>query len=54
MIKISKIKDKETVEVLAQDNCTRPGYPYYYIKGEDCLNDCTAVNKPRYYKSKQY
>lgn len=60
MIKIQKIQDKKTIEVLAQkkdDNfhCTRNGYPYQYVSdGEDCLDDCTASNKPRYFYSKEY
>lgn len=54
MIEIKKIVDKDIVEVLAQENCNRPGYPHYYVQGQDCLYDCSAADKPRYFKSKQY
>lgn len=51
MLKINKIEDKETKIVVGQDNCTKPGAPYYYQPGQDCLQDCTAYDKPRYWES---
>lgn len=40
MIKIKKIKDKDLVDVIAQDNCTKPGHSVVYQRGQDCQNDC--------------
>jgi hypothetical protein len=54
MLKIEKIKDKRIVKVAGQKNCTRSGYSYKYEGQGDCLNDCTNVNKPRYYKAKTH
>ncbi|CEN23311.1 Uncharacterised protein [[Clostridium] sordellii] len=54
MLKVKKIQNKEIIEVLEQDNCTVSGKPLKYVPGQNCLDDCTAYNKPRYYKSKHY
>ena len=51
MLKIRKIKDKEIAEVKAQaDPCKYAGQRGAY----DCLYDCTAKSKPRYYMSTDY
>lgn len=52
MMKISKIQEKETIEVLAQENCTVVGKPHMYIKGQDCLKDCTKMGQPSWYQNK--
>lgn len=53
MMKINKIAEKEMVEVLAQKNCTASGKPSVYISGQDCLHDCSAVDKPQWWKCKE-
>lgn len=53
-MKIKKISDKNIVVVTKQENCTVNGKPHYYVKGQNCLYDCTAANKPRWYYSKHY
>lgn len=50
-MKIKKIEKKEITIVSTRINCTRPGKPHYYGK-DDCLYDCTAVDRPRWWQSK--
>lgn len=52
MMKINKIVEKEMIEVLAQENCTVSGKPSIYIPGQNCLKDCSAVDKPQWWKNK--
>lgn len=51
MVEIKKIKYKEEIEVSSQYHCTVSGKPPLYQVYDDCLNDCTAVGKPRWYAS---
>lgn len=50
-MKVNRIKDYDVKKVLGQEGrCYLAGRPVTY-QGDDCLNDCTSVNKPRYYIS---
>lgn len=51
MIQIRKIENKETIEVLVQENCRVEGKSHRYINGQDCLYDCGSAFKPRWYKN---
>lgn len=49
--KIQKLQDKELVQVAGQENCSDINHTRVYVKGQDCLHDCTNANKKPYYKS---
>lgn len=55
MLEVKKIQDKEEIEVLSQYNCQVEGQSTL-LEGlfDNCLNDCTAFDKPRYYGSPLY
>ena len=53
-MQIKKIKNKKVKLVVAQKNCSRPGYSIKYKGAGDCLNDCIRADKPRYYASTHY
>ncbi|QAT60446.1 hypothetical protein EQM13_02090 [Acidilutibacter cellobiosedens] len=40
MLKIKKINDKKLVDIIAQDNCTKPGESVVFQRGQDCQDDC--------------
>ena len=40
MLKIKKINDKILVDIIAQDNCTKPGESVVFQRGQDCQDDC--------------
>ena len=48
MIKIKKIEDKEILEVLTQDNCTKLHHSVVYQRGQD---DCHTQGQPPSYQS---
>lgn len=53
MLTFKKIEDKSVAKVMnerAGDPCKYAGQRGAY----DCLYDCTAKNKPRYYESTAY
>lgn len=51
-LKISKIQNKEEIEVLSQHDCSTVDNPHGRIAG--CDRDCTDPNRPAYYGSPAY
>ncbi len=52
-MKIKKIIDKEKFKVTAQENCSAAGKPPIYQPGQNCLDDCSAVDKPNWWRNKE-
>ncbi|WHE06828.1 hypothetical protein PGH24_11910 [Thermoanaerobacterium thermosaccharolyticum] len=51
MLKIERINDKELLDIIAQDNCTKPGQSVVYQRGQDCQNDCHTQGQAPSYES---